>query len=86
MTKYEPYQQEECKVQYKKSCQIRHDKKTVSEVVEVCRTPMVKNCDTEAVVVDDDSDDNVECKTVYESECWTKYEKHEVATICAKGT
>ena len=37
VTKYEPYQEEECKTQYKKSCYIISQKQTVQERVEVCR-------------------------------------------------
>ena len=77
MTKFEPYEEEECKIQYQKSCHIRNVKKPVSMTMEVCRTPMVKVCP--------DPDNNLEipdreteCQTVYEAECWTRYEKHEV--------
>ena len=76
MTKFKPYQQEECTVQFKKSCHIKTSKKTVKQMMEVCRTPMVKVCPDE----DDDVDkENEVCQTVYEPECWTKYEKHEVS-------
>ena len=69
ITQYEPFQVEECGEQFKKSCFIKTEKKSVTEVVEVCRTPMVKDCDTEGEEV---------CHTVYESECWTRHHHHEV--------
>lgn len=69
ITRYEPYQEEECGEQFRKSCFIKYEKKSVKQVVEVCRTPLVKDCDIEGEEI---------CKTMYESECWTKYHVHEV--------
>ena len=69
ITQYKPFQEEECVEQFKKSCFIKTEKKSVTEVVEVCKTPMVKDCDIEGEEV---------CHTVYESECWTKHSNHEV--------
>ena len=80
MTQYQPYQEEECKESYKKSCHLSMQKDTVKEQVEVCRTPLVKTCDNNV-----DSDTKAECKTMYESECWTKYEKHEVNSFDFKS-
>ena len=69
ITRYESFQEEECGEQFKKSCFIKTEKKSVTEIVEVCKTPIVKDCDTISEEV---------CRTVYESECWTKFHKHEV--------
>ena len=48
-------------------------------MVEVCRTPLVKNCSSPALTdnhvdtdTDSDSEQAEDCRTVYESECWTK--------------
>ena len=40
-----------------------------NETVEVCRNPLVKDCDIAGEEI---------CRTEYESECWTKQEVHEV--------
>merc|ERR1711936_1312501 len=40
-----------------------------NETVEICRTPLVKDCSIEGPEV---------CRTEYESECWTKQEVHDV--------
>ena len=45
----------------------------LEEMVEVCRTPLQKNCSSA-----DGSAQPEECRTMYESECWTKYQRHEV--------
>ena len=55
----------------------RTEKRTVQEMVEVCRTPLVKNCSSPALAdnhvdTDLDSEQGEDCRTVYESECWTK--------------
>ena len=55
----------------------RTEKRTVQEMVEVCRTPLVKNCSSPALTdnhvdTDPDSEQGEDCRTVYESECWTK--------------
>ena len=71
ITRYQPVQQEECGEQFKKNCFIKTEKKSVTEDVEVCRTPLVKDCETEG---------EDECRTVYESECWTKYHTHKVCS------
>ena len=76
MTKYKPHQQEECRDQYRKSCHIKSGKKAVTETVDVCRTPLVKNCSNDPISIDDNQNEN--CKTVYESECWTRLDIHEV--------
>ena len=71
VTRYSQYEEEECRTSYKKNCLLRPDKVEVEEMVEVCRTPMVKNCSV--------SSGPEECHKVYESECWTKYEQHQVS-------
>ena len=75
MTRYTPYQREECSEQYKKVCHLRRDKVQLEEMVEVCRTALQRNCSLAG------SGEGEECRTMYESECWTKYEHHEVRTF-----
>merc|ERR1712121_535257 len=41
----------------------------LTETVQVCRTPLVKDCDVQGPEI---------CRTEYESECWTKQEAHDV--------
>ena len=62
-------QVEECEDNYLKSCFIEYEKIAVNETVEICRTPLVKDCDVQGPEI---------CRTEYESECWTKQEVHDV--------
>ena len=73
VTRYSPHQEEECSEQFKKECQLRREKVQQEEAVEVCRTVLTKNCSTAG------SPEPEDCRTMYESECWTKYEHHEVS-------
>ena len=74
VTRYTPHQQEECSEQYKKECQLGREKVEQQEMVEVCRTPLLSNCSSAG-----SPEGPEECRTMYESECWTKYEQHEVS-------
>merc|ERR1719483_890009 len=69
VTNHESQQEEECKENFKKSCYIDYEPLAYNETVEVCRTPVVKDCNQEGPEV---------CRTIYESECWTKQIVHEV--------
>ena len=69
MTRYSPFEEEECSTSFKKNCLLRSEAVEVEEMVEVCRTPLVKNCSVSGPV---------ECHNIYESECWTKFEQHQV--------
>ena len=66
VTKYDPHQEEVCKESFIKNCFINYEKIAFNETVEVCRNPLVKDCTTKG---------NEMCRTVYESECWTRQEK-----------
>merc|ERR1711892_1566949 len=44
VTNYESQQEEECEENYRKSCFIEYEKIAFNETVEICRTPLVKNC------------------------------------------
>merc|ERR1719495_1513946 len=46
-----------------------YEKIAFDETVNVCRTPLVKDCDIQGPEI---------CRTEYESECWTKQEVHDV--------
>ena len=69
VTRYSPFEEEECSTSFKKNCLLRSEAVEVEEMVEVCRTPLVKNCSVSGPV---------ECHNIYESECWTKFEQHQV--------
>lgn len=66
-TDFEPQQEEECEDNYIKNCFIEYKKIAGEETVEFCHTPLV--CEGEGPV---------ECKTVYESQCQTRYHEHDV--------
>jgi len=71
VTNYESQQEEECEDNYRKNCFIDYEKIAFNETVKVCRFPLEKpkNCDSSGEEI---------CRTEYESECWTKPEKHVV--------
>jgi len=69
-TTFEAQQEEDCEENYIKRCYIAYENFAFNETVEVCKKPMVKDCDIE--------DGEPVCRTVYESECWTKQQEHEV--------
>lgn len=66
-TDFEPQQEEECDENFKKDCFIEYKKVAFEEPVQFCHTPLV--CEGEGPV---------ECKTVYESQCETRYHEHDV--------
>ncbi|CAB4070284.1 unnamed protein product [Lepeophtheirus salmonis] len=66
-TDFEPQQEEECEENFKKSCFIEYKKVAVDETVKFCHTPFV--CEGEGPE---------ECKTVYETECETRYHEHDL--------
>jgi len=69
VTNYESQQEEECEENFRKSCFIEYEKIAFNETVEICRTPLVKDCNVQGPEI---------CRTEYESECWTKQEVHDV--------
>merc|ERR1712180_434175 len=66
-TDFEPQQEEECEENFIKNCFIEYRKIASEERVEFCHTPLV--CDGEGPE---------ECRTVYESQCETRYHEHDV--------
>lgn len=66
-TDFEPQQEEECDENFKKSCFIEYKKVAFDEPIRFCHTPLI--CEGEGPE---------ECKTVYESQCETRYHEHEV--------
>ena len=61
-TDFEPQQEEVCEENFIKECFIEYKKSASEETVEFCHTPLV--CEGEGPT---------ECKTVYESQCETRY-------------
>ena len=66
-TDFEPQQEEECDETFTKSCFIEYKKAASEEKVKFCHTPLI--CEGEGPE---------ECKTVYESNCETRYHEHDV--------
>merc|ERR1712037_812820 len=56
-------QEEDCEENFRKSCFIEYEQIAFNETAEICRTPLVKDCDIQGPEI---------CRTEYESECWTK--------------
>merc|ERR1739848_841645 len=69
VTTYDSQQEQECEENFRKNCFIDYEKIAFNETVEICRTPLVKDCDISGPEI---------CRTEYESECWTKQEEHDV--------
>ena len=55
----------------RKVCYIEYEPQAYNETVEVCRTPVMKDCREE------EAGEQL-CRTVYETEGWTKHKVHEV--------
>ena len=75
VTKFTSQRQEDCKDNYEKICSISFKKAAEENIVQKCYRPMVQRCDDgiPAPAVLDPEADDVICKTVYESECSTRY-------------
>merc|ERR1712098_475315 len=73
-------QEEECEENFRKNCFIEYETIAFNETVQICRTPLVKDCDVQGPEI---------CRTEYESECWTKQEVHDVeddVVACKTGS
>jgi len=68
-TGYDAVQEEECEENFRKTCFIEMVVIAFNETTDVCRKPLVKDCDIDGDPV---------CRTEYQSECWTKQIPHEV--------
>merc|ERR1712033_124516 len=66
-TDFEPQQEEECEENFIKNCFIDYKKVASDETIKFCNTPLI--CEGEGPE---------ECKTVYESQCETRYHEHDV--------
>merc|ERR1719187_751147 len=66
-TTYNAAQEEECEENYVKKCFIEYNKFAQNVTVNVCRTPLVKDCNQEGEEI---------CSTEYESECVTEQHEH----------
>jgi len=69
VTNYEAQQEEECEENFRKNCFIDYEKIAFNETVQICRIPLVKDCNVRGPDI---------CSTHYESECWTTHEEHQV--------
>merc|ERR1712036_76118 len=67
--KVEMVEETECDENFRKNCFIEYEQIAFNETVQVCCTPLVKDCDVQGPEI---------CRTEYESECWTKQEEHDV--------
>merc|ERR1711892_435092 len=47
VTNYESQQEEECEENYRKNCFIEYEQIAFNETVQICRTPLVKDCDVQ---------------------------------------
>ena len=59
-TDFESVQEEECDETFQKDCFIEYKKVAIKDTVQVCHTPLVKDCNLPGPV---------ECKTEYETMC-----------------
>ena len=75
VTKYEPHQEEVCEEKFRKICTIDYEQKANQEVVQVCKTAFVSDCEIAGPKV---------CKTVWTSECSTVQIVHEVVHLLLK--
>jgi len=66
-TDFEPQQEEECEENFIKNCFIDYRKIASEEKIEFCHTPLI--CDGPG---------EEQCRTVYESQCQTRYHEHDV--------
>jgi hypothetical protein len=77
ITIYSSAQEEECNKNFVKNCFIEYSKSAANVTVDICRKPLIKDCEKEGEEI---------CSTQYESECITTAEKHEVRKIKYKVT
>ena len=64
VTQFTPVQEEVCKENFEKTCQIIFKQQAIEESVKKCYKPLVKECNGQGEDI---------CQTVYESACTTKY-------------
>ena len=68
-TSFDSVQEEECEENFRKTCFITMVDTAMNVTTNVCKKPMVKDCDIEGEPI---------CRTEYQSECWSKQIPHEV--------
>ena len=75
ITRFTSQREEVCKDNYEKICNIAFRRTATNETVQKCYRPMVQQCDDSSASnqVLDPNDDDVICKTVFESACSTRY-------------
>ena len=67
-TDFEPQQEEDCEENFVKSCFIEYRKVASEDTVTFCHTP-----------IEIQGDGPETCETVYESQCETRYQEHDVS-------
>merc|ERR1711992_90221 len=67
-TDFEPQQEEDCEENFVKSCFIEYKKVASEDTVTFCHTP-----------IEIQGDGPETCETVYESQCETRYQEHDVS-------
>jgi len=68
-TSFDTIQEEECEENFRKTCYITMVDTAVNVTQNVCKKPLVKDCEKEGEPI---------CRKEYQSECWTKQIPHEV--------
>merc|ERR1712142_1300731 len=74
VTNYDSQQEEECEENFRKRCFIEYEQIAIKETVNVCRKPLVKDCEDEVV----------ECKTEVEEKCEDETSGYTTNTKCSK--
>merc|ERR1712073_60863 len=75
----ESQQEEDCDENFRKSCFIEYEQIASNETAEVCRTPLVKDCDVQGPEIC-----RTECETVVEEKCEDNTSGYTTTTDCSK--
>ncbi|TRY69217.1 hypothetical protein TCAL_13782 [Tigriopus californicus] len=83
-TKFKNQREDNCEENFEKICSITFKQQAVNETIKKCYKPMVKECSDEKK-----ADRKPICKTVFESECSTRYIEKQLGkfvgeTVCSK--
>lgn len=80
-TKFKNQREENCEENFEKICSITFKQQAVNETLEKCYVPIVKECSDE-----ENHNSEVICKTVFESECNTKYVEKQPGKFVSETT
>merc|ERR1712179_351749 len=81
VTNYESQQEEDCEENYRKNCYIEYEKIAFNETASICRTPLVKDCDTYGEEI---CRTEYECETEFEEKCADETSGYTTNTKCSK--